>query len=176
MFSLSIILTFKNHQSTKHPFPFKTIIALKNLRNVWWKSSHTETRILNYVVNSKTRQKMIVLFLPLKRSSFVSAIFLINCWLVSKTMAVILSIILSHHNHHYHHPHSLHHLHHQHYWLNGLRKKPTETATNIVSVSVWLWTLLEGLASLTALMDSSCEVINVKDHGKTESISSMLAF
>ena len=34
MFSLSIILTFKNHQSTKDPFPFKTIIELKNLRNV----------------------------------------------------------------------------------------------------------------------------------------------
>ena len=32
--SLSIILTFKNHQSTKDPFPFKTIIELKTLRNV----------------------------------------------------------------------------------------------------------------------------------------------
>ena len=116
------------------------------------KLTHTlQTLILNYFVNSKTRQKMIVLFLPIKRSSFVSAIFLINCWLVSKTMAVILSIILSHHNHHYHHPHPHHHLRHQHYWLNDLRKKATESATNIVSVSVWLWSLLEGFSIIVCI-------------------------
>ena len=153
---------------------FQTIIRLKNLRNVWWwKSSLTEVLILNCVINSKSRQKIILsCFCRWKEiRSCLPSFWSTADWFLKLWLWYFVS-----HCHHHNHPHLHYHLRHHHCWLNGLRKKPTETATNIVSVSVWLWTLLEGLASLPALKDSSCKVINVKDHGKTESISSMFAF